>query len=158
MSEKLWRALEVGVVPIYFGSPLVRDWLPNNKSAILLEDYPTPELLSQHLHYLLQNDTAYDEYLEHKTLGLVSNKKLLDEITARPYQNSLSKIIEKFECFVCERLHEKKKIDVQMMTKKDYDCPPAITALNFSSEPNGMWQDWILHSNKEEEERLFLLV
>ncbi|XP_049870331.1 alpha-(1,3)-fucosyltransferase 10-like [Pectinophora gossypiella] len=122
MTEKLWRAIEIGVVPIYYGSPLVRDWLPNNKSAILVEDFATPELLSQHLHYLLQNDTAYEEYLKHKTLGDITNQKLIDELTIRPYQTSLSKVIHEFECFVCQRLHDKKETSVNIVTKKHYDC------------------------------------
>ncbi|XP_049886389.1 alpha-(1,3)-fucosyltransferase 10-like [Pectinophora gossypiella] len=89
VTEKFWRAIELGVVPIYYGSPLIRDWLPNNKSAILLEDFPTPKLLSQYLRYLLQNNSAYEEYLEHKTLGIISNRKLSDEISAREYDKTL---------------------------------------------------------------------
>ncbi|XP_049875548.1 alpha-(1,3)-fucosyltransferase 10-like [Pectinophora gossypiella] len=106
VTEKFWRAIDVGTVPIYFGSPLIRDWLPNNKSAILLEDFPTPELLSQHLHYLLQNDTAYEEHLEHKTLGLISNQNLIKEVAARSYQFNIEDVINRFECFVCEKLHD----------------------------------------------------
>ncbi|XP_049884477.1 alpha-(1,3)-fucosyltransferase B-like [Pectinophora gossypiella] len=122
VTEKLWRALEVGVVPIYYGSPLIRDWLPNNKSAILLEDFPTPELLNQHLHYLLKNDTAYEEYLEHKTLGRISNQKLLDDMKARSYQIDLAGTAFKFECLICEKLYNNENA-VNMVTKKHYDCP-----------------------------------
>ncbi|XP_049884480.1 alpha-(1,3)-fucosyltransferase B-like [Pectinophora gossypiella] len=122
VSEKLWRALEVGVVPIYYGSPLIRDWLPNNKSAILLEDFPTPELLSQHLHYLLNNDTAYEEYLEHKTLGRISNQKLLDDLKARSYQIDLAETAFKLECLICEKLYNNDDA-VNMVTKNHYDCP-----------------------------------
>ncbi|XP_049884479.1 alpha-(1,3)-fucosyltransferase 11-like [Pectinophora gossypiella] len=138
MTEKLWRAIQVGTVPIYFGSPLIRDWLPNNKSAILLEDFPTPELLSQHLHYLLNNDTAYEEYLEHKTLGIISNQKLIDEITSRPFQTDLAKAAKAFECFICEKVHNKSKT-INIVTKKHYDCQTPTSALTLSVNPKNPW-------------------
>ncbi|XP_049884472.1 alpha-(1,3)-fucosyltransferase 10-like [Pectinophora gossypiella] len=137
-TEKLWRSLDVGAVPIYYGSPLIRDWLPNNKSAILLEDFPTPKLLSQHLHYLLNNDTAYEEYLEHKTLGIISNQKLIDEITLRPYQNDPRNLMEHFECFVCERLYDEGG-KVNIVTRKQYDCLPPTSALTLAVNPNNSW-------------------
>ncbi|XP_049879664.1 alpha-(1,3)-fucosyltransferase 10-like [Pectinophora gossypiella] len=139
ISEKLWRAIEVGVVPIYYGSPLIRDWLPNNKSAILLEDYPTPKLLSQHLHYLLQNDTAYEEYLEHKTKKLISNEKLIEELTARPYQTDFEAATNKFECFICEKLHTKDSNSVNIVTKKHYNCPLPSSALTLAVNPANDW-------------------
>ncbi|XP_049884483.1 alpha-(1,3)-fucosyltransferase B-like [Pectinophora gossypiella] len=135
VTEKLWRAIELGVVPIYYGSPLIRDWLPNNKSAILLEDFPTPELLSQHLHYLLNNDTAYEEYLEHKTLGLISNTNAIKEAIARPYQLDLNRASDKFECFICEKLHDKDG-KVNMVAKKDFDCSLPTSALTLKVNPN----------------------
>ncbi|XP_049884474.1 alpha-(1,3)-fucosyltransferase B-like [Pectinophora gossypiella] len=138
VTEKFWRAIEVGTVPIYYGSPLIRDWLPNNKSAILLEDFPTPELLSQHLHYLLNNDTAYEEYLEHKTLALVTNPNLLNEFGANYFQRDITKIIANLECLVCERLHEDSD-RVNIVTKKHYDCPLPTSALTLSVNPDNLW-------------------
>ncbi|XP_049884451.1 alpha-(1,3)-fucosyltransferase B-like [Pectinophora gossypiella] len=136
LTEKFWRSITVGTVPIYFGSPLIRDWLPNNKSAILLEDFPTPELLSQHLHYLLNNDTAYEEYLEHKTLGIITNQKLIDKLFETPTE--LSDVVQRLECLVCEKLHTKSKA-VNMVTKKHYDCPLPVSALSLSVNPKNKW-------------------
>ncbi|XP_049884226.1 alpha-(1,3)-fucosyltransferase 10-like [Pectinophora gossypiella] len=153
VTEKFWRAIQVGTVPIYYGSPLIRDWLPNNKSAILLEDFPTPELLSQHLHYLLNNDTAYEEHLEHMTLGIITNQKLIDEITVRPYQVELDKIKRNLECIVCERLHENStRIDI--VTKKHYDCPTPPSALTLSVNPNNPKLEYINKAKKDLEKIL----
>ncbi|XP_049884476.1 alpha-(1,3)-fucosyltransferase 10-like [Pectinophora gossypiella] len=143
VTEKLWRAIEVGVVPIYYGSPLIRDWLPNNKSAILLEDFPTPELLSQHLHYLLNNDTAYEEYLEHKTLGTIANRRLIEEVAARPYQMDLQTARKEFECYVCERLYTRRRNEVHIVTKKHYDCPLPRSALTLSVNESSSWLERI---------------
>ncbi|XP_049884471.1 alpha-(1,3)-fucosyltransferase B-like [Pectinophora gossypiella] len=139
VTEKLWRPLEIGVVPIYYGSPLIRDWLPNNKSAILLEDFPTPELLSQHLHYLLNNDTAYEEYLEHKTLGLIANQRLIHEATEGPNQSDFNEMMQEFQCFVCGRLYGRNNSEVQTVTRDHYDCPLPYSALTQSVNPDNKW-------------------
>ena len=65
ISEKVWHALRVGTVPIYFGAPEARFLLPP-RSTVYVEDYDTFDDLINHLLYLQDNDTAYDEYLEWK--------------------------------------------------------------------------------------------
>ncbi|XP_026324888.1 alpha-(1,3)-fucosyltransferase B-like [Hyposmocoma kahamanoa] len=138
VSEKFWRAIHVGVVPIYFGSPTIRDWLPNEKSAILLEDYPKPKLLSQHLNKLMQDDDLYEEYLEHKTMGKITNKKLIDELRIRPYQTDHLKNERSFICLLCKKLHEKEK-GVNIVTTSHYNCPKPISALSQKVELNNKW-------------------
>uniref|UniRef100_A0A8C2EG23 Fucosyltransferase n=1 Tax=Cyprinus carpio TaxID=7962 RepID=A0A8C2EG23_CYPCA len=46
MTEKLWRPMHQGCVPIYRGSSLVTDWLPNNHSAILTDEFHSPRELA----------------------------------------------------------------------------------------------------------------
>ncbi|CAD0199504.1 unnamed protein product [Chrysodeixis includens] len=141
ITEKFWRAIKVGTIPIYFGSPTIRDWLPNPKSAILLEDFPTPKMLYKHIEQLLNNDTLYEEYLEHKTIQTISNDRLVNEYRDRPYQLDGIKVIEKFECFICERLHEKMndRIEVNIVNKSHYDCPKPISALTLKVNPDNSW-------------------
>ncbi|CAG8648396.1 37202_t:CDS:2 [Gigaspora margarita] len=61
-SEKLWDPFKLGVVPIVWGAPNTRSYLPHPKSAIFIEDYPNVEDLANHLKYLVENRTAYLEY------------------------------------------------------------------------------------------------
>lgn len=138
VTEKLWRAIHVGVVPIYFGSPSIRDWLPNEKSAILLQDFPTPELLSRHIDQLMQDDEMYETYLEHKTKGIITNMKLDQELKTRPYQNDRDKLFHEFECFMCKKVHQMGNTSKQVMTKKHYNCPEPISALSQSVNPKNM--------------------
>lgn len=120
VTEKFWRAIHLGVVPIYFGSPSIKEWLPNKKSAILFEDFPTAKLLSVHINKLMRDDDLYEEYLEHKTEGKISNPKLVQEIRARPYQtNDAMKDLE-FVCFLCQKLHTKEQRNI--VTKSHYYC------------------------------------
>ncbi|KAL9972349.1 hypothetical protein ACROYT_G018634 [Oculina patagonica] len=46
ITEKLWRPLVLGSVPIYKGSPTVLDWMPNDHSIILVDDFESPKELA----------------------------------------------------------------------------------------------------------------
>lgn len=146
VTEKLWRAIHLGVVPIYLGSPSVRDWLPNEKSAILLQDYPTPKLLSDHINDLLANDALYEEYLEHKTKGIISNKYLIEATKARPYQTSLSNVMDEFSCFLCNKLHESKirPLSPRAINRSHFNCPLPISALTLDVRPRTNYTKHIL--------------
>ncbi|KAG6449000.1 hypothetical protein O3G_MSEX005808 [Manduca sexta] len=140
VTEKFWRAIKVGTVPIYFGSPSIKDWCPNNKSAILLQDFPTPKILAEHLQKLLNDDKLYEEYLEHKTKQLISNQGLINENKYRPYQLHNMKIVEEFECFVCRRLHNKhNETNIHIVNKLHYNCPKPISALTLQVNPENLW-------------------
>ncbi|XP_026324882.1 alpha-(1,3)-fucosyltransferase 10-like [Hyposmocoma kahamanoa] len=141
VTEKFWRAIHVGVVPIYFGSPSIRDWFPNKKSAILLEDFPSPKLLSTHIDKLMRNDDMYEEYLEHKTKGIITNKYLRNEIKARPYQTDITLIIEKFTCFLCEKLHGMNDGPAphRVINESHFNCPLPRSALTQRVNPVNPW-------------------
>lgn len=139
ITEKFWRPIKVGSVPIYFGSPTISDWFPNGKSAILLEDFPTPEILSKHLKTLLDDDTLYEEYLDHKTKQIITNLKLVKEKRERPYQNEGLDIVEAFECLICEKLHNKTNIGTNIVNKSHYNCPKPISALTLTVNPSNSW-------------------
>ncbi|CAG8488383.1 29451_t:CDS:2 [Gigaspora margarita] len=61
---KLWDTFKVGIVPIIWGAPNVRSYLPHQKSAIFVEDFPDVEELANYLKCLAKNETAYLEYLK----------------------------------------------------------------------------------------------
>ncbi|XP_072931751.1 alpha-(1,3)-fucosyltransferase 10 isoform X1 [Epargyreus clarus] len=155
VTEKFWRAIKVGTVPIYFGSPSIRDWFPNKKSAILLEDYPTPKLMADHLKMLLNNDTLYEEYVEHKTKGVITNHRITDELTARDYQVDPLKGVETFECFICEKLHsirEGKAVTGSVVDRNHYNCPKPISALTLNVNPHNSWvYSWTAAKKKAKE-------
>ena len=49
ITEKFWRPLYAGTVPIVRGSPTILDWAPSEKSIIVAEDFPTPKELADFL-------------------------------------------------------------------------------------------------------------
>lgn len=150
ISEKLWRAIHVGVVPIYFGAPTIRDWLPNNKSALLVDDFPSLELLSARINTLMRDDDLYEEYLQHKTKALISNQRIIEEIKARPYQTDDHAKDMEFMCFICKKLHQKEK-NIQVVSKSHYNCPKPKPMLAQSRNPDFTWQLlWEFHKAKSE--------
>lgn len=69
MSEKVWQALRVGTVPIYYGAPEAGFFLPPH-STLFLSDFASYDKLIDYLLYLDKNDTAYMSYLEWRQILL----------------------------------------------------------------------------------------
>nr|CAH04181.1 alpha3-fucosyltransferase [Tetraodon nigroviridis] len=106
MTEKLWRPLHQGCVPVYRGSSVVADWMPNNHSAIVVDDFSSPQALAEFLKRLDENDDEYREYLEFKNPKRVTNARLLDALESREWGvNDMTKpnYLNGFECYVCDQ-------------------------------------------------------
>ncbi|XP_021922200.1 alpha-(1,3)-fucosyltransferase 10 isoform X3 [Zootermopsis nevadensis] len=151
ITEKLWRPLIVGSVPIYMGSPSIRDWLPNNNSAILAMDFRSPKELAQYLHVHNSDITKYNSFLKHK-LGVedekITNKRLVDALEVRKWgiDNDFDKgnFIEHFECFVCEQEHKKLKGERAIIfetSKAHYNCPIPVSPLTGVENKANWWVD-----------------
>ena len=113
ITEKLWRTLEAGSVPVYKGSPSVIDWAPNDHSIILVDDFSSPQVLANYLLDLDKNDTEYEKYLEYKIEGII-NQRLLEHMNRREWAvTDMTGLrfnpIEGFECYVCNKVHEQKR-------------------------------------------------
>ena len=138
ITEKFWRPLYAGVVPIVRGSPSVKDWAPNKKSIIVADDFPTPRDLANYLKFLDKNDAEYDKYLSWKSEG-VTNKRLLEDLNAREWfiDNEGPDFIDGFQCYVCDQLHLRKKQGEKTPIIADtshYDCPLAEPALKHTGD------------------------
>ncbi|XP_061091314.1 alpha-(1,3)-fucosyltransferase 11 [Conger conger] len=106
MTEKLWRPMHQGCVPVYRGSSSVADWLPNDRSAVLIDDFPSPRKLAEHLRALDSDDAEYTRFLEYKDPRRVTNGRLLERLENREWGvNDMSKpnYLNGFECFVCDQ-------------------------------------------------------
>nr|XP_006643533.1 PREDICTED: alpha-(1,3)-fucosyltransferase 11 [Lepisosteus oculatus]XP_015195477.1 PREDICTED: alpha-(1,3)-fucosyltransferase 11 [Lepisosteus oculatus] len=110
MTEKLWRPLHLGCVPVYRGSASASDWLPSPRSAVLVDDFPSPRALADFLRQLDADDAAYARFLEFKRPGGVVNGPLREALRAREWGvNDMTKpnYLNGFECFVCDRENER---------------------------------------------------
>lgn len=152
-TEKFWRPLYAGSVPVVRGSPTIRDWDPsgNHPSMILADDFQSPKDLADFLLSLDKNDEDYERYLSFKRDG-VTNKRLLDHYHAREWgvdgeleageTEERMNFIDGFECFVCDTLHERRKShDNSMMVANNshFQCLSP--------------RSWVKHSDLNSEER-----
>ncbi|XP_023323942.1 alpha-(1,3)-fucosyltransferase 10 isoform X2 [Eurytemora carolleeae] len=119
ITEKLWRALQLGVIPIYLGAPNVDEYLPNPTSIISIQ--------------------LYMQYMKHKTLKKVENQYLRHLLSERSWGVSVEDQMEKgnsvkhFQCLVCTRIHRSNKFKnmgfssaVYRATKEHYGCPVPV--------------------------------
>ncbi|XP_018579389.1 alpha-(1,3)-fucosyltransferase 10 isoform X2 [Anoplophora glabripennis] len=131
ITEKLWRPLIVGSVPIYLGSPTIEDWLPNNNSAILIKNYNSLEEVANLIKKINANDTLYERFLQHKLKSKVSNNLLQKNILK-------DHPILAFECFVCERTHQSYTYNKRNNDLNIYDCPKP----KAPEKENTWYQHW----------------
>ncbi|XP_066505625.1 alpha-(1,3)-fucosyltransferase 11 [Hoplias malabaricus] len=127
MTEKLWRPMHQGCVPIYRGSSSVADWLPNAHSAVLIDNFASPQELAEFISALDKDDEEYLHYLEYKSPSKITNVRLLEGLEAREWGvNDMSKpnYLNGFECFVCDQ--ENKRLAAVKAHRKDpekYSAP-----------------------------------
>lgn len=105
----------------------MQDWLPNNKSAILIKDFKTPKDVAKMIHSLNSNDKLYNEYLDHKLKAKITNKRLINYYNNEykgiiKYENS----IQTFECFVCDNYNKESIVMTNI-----YNC--------LEIAPNNSW-------------------
>ena len=69
VTEKVYHALEAGVLPVYLGTTNVRDFVPPH-SVVLRSDFESPAALAEHLASLLAHPSRYLEYFAWKRAPL----------------------------------------------------------------------------------------
>ncbi|XP_050977839.1 alpha-(1,3)-fucosyltransferase 10 isoform X3 [Labeo rohita] len=149
ITEKLWRPLKLGVVPVYYGAPNVHMWLPDNRSAVVVNPNEPPKKLAQYLKRLDKNDWEYLKYLEWKHKREISNVNLVTELKERPWgvqDIGQDNFIDAFECMVCNRVwenihrHEKKlPSKVWRAEESHLTCPPP-KLFDFGVRPSSSLQ------------------
>ncbi|XP_054084104.1 alpha-(1,3)-fucosyltransferase B-like isoform X2 [Zeugodacus cucurbitae] len=133
ITEKYWRPLIAGTVPIYFGSPSIRDWEPHNHSTIYITDYQNPKELAKCILELDKNDNEYVKYLQHKYKQIkpITNQRLIEEFSVR---NEEVMFFSKFACQVLQALWAQ-NAKVKMANRLHYNCPLPLPYPDMEKEP-----------------------
>ncbi len=88
---------------------MFQDFLPSNKSAVLVDNYSRIINIVTLLKQLHENEDEYDTYLDFKTKG-VNNNYLRSIMRARSWgadnDHTKPNFVDAFECVVCRRIHE----------------------------------------------------
>ncbi|XP_063309350.1 alpha-(1,3)-fucosyltransferase 10 [Pelobates fuscus] len=164
ITEKLWRPLKLGVVPVYYGAPNVMDWLPSNKSAIVANRFFSPRELAEHIKQMDTNDTLYMEYLEWKLQDRISNTKLVSAIRDRKWgvqDITQENYIDAFECMVCNKVWDNMHLKDKGLPAKQWkaesshlNCPgpelfPFMPRHTSRSSMRELWKPSFEQSKKE---------
>ncbi|XP_036750234.2 alpha-(1,3)-fucosyltransferase 10 isoform X3 [Manis pentadactyla] len=164
ITEKFWRPLRLGVVPVYYGSPSITDWLPSNRSAILVSEFSHPRELARYIRHLDHDDRQYKAYIEWKLKGEISNQRLLTALRERKWgvqDVTQDNYIDAFECMVCNKVWDNSRRQEKGLPPKSWKAEashlscPEPTAFAFSpvaprrSSLRTMWIPSFEQSRKE---------
>ena len=95
VSEKGFNGFRAGSVPIYFGDSIrYRAFLPHPRAAIVASDFSGLQALVDHIHYLMHNETAYEEHRAWR------KEYSYDAYIAHMSKNPL--LAKSWHCRVCE--------------------------------------------------------
>ncbi|XP_033103111.1 alpha-(1,3)-fucosyltransferase 11-like [Anneissia japonica] len=123
MTEKLFRPIHVGSVPVYLGSSRASKWMPSNQTLISVDEFSNPASLAEFLKNLDENDDLYTQYLSYKDDG-ITNQFLSQHLSNRPWgvnEPGQFDFITGFECYVCDKLLE--RIEVEKAHVLDPNIP-----------------------------------
>ena len=114
VTEKLWRTLQVGAVPIYLGAPNIEEYLPHPRAAVLVKDFGSVEEVAELVMQLDRDQAGYESYLVHKRVHggdkPVANRLLVELLEERKWgvtaeqQARLGNFVKHFQCLVCRRV------------------------------------------------------
>lgn len=148
MTEKIFRTMHVGAVPIYMGASNLREWLPDPHSVVMVDDFDSPEQLAKHIQYLDDNNNEYKKLLQYKKTE-IKNMKLKTTLEKRKWGINTSRklnYITALECYVCDQLHnnrirqtEGKTPQISIASQEHYGCPKPVL-FPFPSTPGT--EDW----------------
>ena len=108
VTEKFWRALYTGAVPVVFGAPNIQSMAPSPKSFINVDDFEGPKALADFLMKLHADDMAYSEYLAWKYRPAESLNPVLLRMAQRadigPAFRGYSRTMKQLFCDLCYTL------------------------------------------------------
>ena len=93
VTERVFHALSVGVVPVYRGATNVREFMPDDNAVIVASDFANTAELAAYLNHLNHDDVAYRKHLDWKTEGCSESfRRLVDLGSIDPMQRLAIKL------------------------------------------------------------------
>ncbi|KAL8573579.1 hypothetical protein ACOMHN_047849 [Nucella lapillus] len=156
ITEKLWRPLQLGVVPIVFGAPDIKEFLPSKTSALVVDDFETAGKLAQEIAYYDSHDAEYIKLRDFKDTG-ITNPALLAHLKNRwTSSNYRVQMVEDYHCMLCQKLHEAissresgRPIPPSVASTDHYGCPKPgkfNEKGQYTAKPNMHWSQPLAHS------------
>lgn len=115
-----------------------QDFLPNNISALVVEDFTGVERLAEAIKDISENVYMYNHFLTFKDKDGITNEHLIQVLKDRDWSfngegrrsKKYGSHFDGYECFLCKKVHEniireveRKPPLVSIATKSHYGCP-----------------------------------
>jgi len=152
VTEKFWRCLQLGVVPIYLGAPNIDKYLPTTKSAVVVQNFSSVKDVADYVIQLNSNDQKYREYLQHKSKNQIENQYLKQLVEERSWgvssqqQMELGNSVKHFQCMVCNRVAKNIKFSSMGFSGvryradvSHYGCPIPVHPLTNKVDRNNWY-------------------
>ncbi|XP_015907692.2 alpha-(1,3)-fucosyltransferase 11 [Parasteatoda tepidariorum] len=145
ITEKFFRALHVGSVPIYRGSRSIEDWLPSPVSAIIVDNFKDPQDLAMHISRLDENDILYEECLNFKKdIKNIFLKQTMEKRTWGVNDPNELDFLRGYECHLCNKLWSDDLQKNSVANKSHMNCPQPHTSLDIDIKKSIKTDQWLL--------------
>lgn len=64
VTEKVWQALVMGAIPIYWGAPDIDEFLPDPDAVIRVRDFKSSRALAEYVRLLMGSSDAYLKHMK----------------------------------------------------------------------------------------------
>ena len=98
VTEKLWQALVMGSIPIYWGAPDVVKYLPDPDAIINVSHFDTIEELAKYIRSLLVSSHAYEKHMMWRKRPLPAS-----------FRNIFNDTVGAAACRLCDHIAMKKQ-------------------------------------------------
>jgi GR25 family glycosyltransferase involved in LPS biosynthesis len=92
VTEKLYQGLRAGAVPIYWGAPNVRMYLPHPSAALFFDDFPNVSALIDYVKRASADEVLYEQHMRWKAAPLSND--FMQRVVQRP--------VDGIFCQVCD--------------------------------------------------------
>ncbi len=85
VTEKLYQPLIAGSIPVYFGAPNAREYLPDSNAAVLGDAFETVDEMGAYLKDLLSSDVELQRRIGWKSRGSEKWGKTLTQAVSHAF-------------------------------------------------------------------------
>lgn len=137
--------------------------MPHSNSVVSVRNFTSPEALAAYLHYLNDDDVAYNRMLVHKVKKTVANQRLTVAMERRSWSAGheddfeSENFVEAFECFLCSEIHRKQlEENAGYSTRRQssvdtshYSCPLPLHPVTQKINSENWWVEHWKHAGAE---------
>ena len=117
MSEKIWKAFALGLIPVIFGSPIVSTVLPSSDSYIDLRDFRSVAELAAYMKKVAENEDQFNTFFEWRTRPLSSLSVGFQDLWRSAWRSK-----DEFKCCIARGVANSLRMKRQKLSIPGLNC------------------------------------